>query len=467
MDIWLRSALLAGLSMMIGCQRHPRFDASSSEAFAPRPVAASLDSVHRSGSQQVDSRGVVPQPTGELGLADALSLVLTHSPRLAAYSIDIRVAEAKAVQATRWLNPELGVEVENIAGSGQFSDVDAAETTVSLAQTFPLGGDVARQRDWARTRTRLAHGEYESARLAVLLMATQRFVDALAADRRVELSERELALARTTQKLTVQRVEAGDISPVEKTRVLVPVITAEVALERVRREREAAYRRVATTWGGRTVTFERLIGDLEQVDPLPPVGALVELLNEHPEVARWAAEISGHLAERHLAEAEAVPDLTGRIGVKHDNTDDDVALVVGISLPLPIFDRRRGDILAARLGASAARERQREAELRLEDMLSAAYAQMAGSHDEATALKDRVLPAATQAYDATRRAFDEGKLPFLDVLDAQRTLFDFQSRYIDALARYHTAVAEIEALVGRRLIDLNQSAIPSERESQR
>ncbi len=370
------------------------------------------------------------------------------------------------MQAARWPNPELDLEVENIAGSGSFSGVDSAETTVSLAQTLPLGGDITRRLELAHTRTRLANWEYESARLAVLLEATRRFVDALAADRRIRLAERELELARATQKLTIQRVEAGDVSPVEKSRAVVPVITSEVAMERARREREAAYRRVATTWGGRTVTFDRLVGDMEHISPFPSVDALVELINENPQVARWSAEISQRLAEQRLAEAEAVPDLTGRVGFRHDNAEDDVALVVGISLPLPIFDRRRGDTLAARLGASAARQLQREAELRLEDMLSDAYAQLAGSHDEAMALKARALPAATNAYDATRRAFDEGKLPFLDVLDAQRTLFDLESRYIDALARYHAAVAEIEALIGRRLTDLTQRVAPSDQETQ-
>jgi len=466
LDIWLRSALMVGLSMMIGCQRHPLFDVPSADAFAPRPDAASLERLDQSGSQQAEPRDAPPQPTGDLKLTDALSLALTHSPRLAAYSTDIRVAEARGMQAARWPNPELGVEVENFGGSGRFSGIDSAETTVSLAQTFPLGGDIARRREVAQARTRLANWQYESARLAVLLEATQRFVDALAADRRLELSERELELARATQKLTIQRVEAGDISPVEKARVVVPVITAEVALERARRERAAAYRRVAATWGNRTVTFDRLVGDMEHLDPLPSVDALVDLINENPQVARWAAEISERLAEQRLAEAEAVPDLTGRIGLKHDNADDDVGLVVGLSLPLPIFDRRRSDILAARLGASAARQRQRDAELRLEAMLSEAYAQLAGSHDEATALKARALPAATDAYNATRRAFEEGKLPFLDVLDAQRTLFDLQSRYINALANYHTAAAEIEALIGRRLTDLNQPVIPNEQETQ-
>lgn len=37
-----------------------------------------------------------------------------------------------------------------------------------------------------------------------------------------------------------------------------------------------------------------------------------------------------------------------------------------------------------------------------------------------------------------QRSFDAGQLPFLDVLDAQRTLFEFEQRYLDALVKYYT-----------------------------
>lgn len=455
MNPWLWSASLAGMLVIAGCQTHPLRDSAGPDIPASSGAASLSASLDRTESSSAEPGTESPRPSGELSLADVLSLAVAHHPRLGAYSADVRAAEARAIQAGRWPNPELGVELENIAGSGQFSGIDAAETTLSLAQTFPLGGDIARRRELAEIRTQHADWEYEAARLAVLLEATQRFVNAVAADRRIELAQRELELTQATQRLTLQRVEAGEASPVERTRVIVPVITAEIALQRARRERESAYRRVAMTWGGREVTFEGVRAQLEELDPLPTPQRLVRLINDNPQVAQWATRISDHLAEQRLAEAEAVPDLTGRVGVKHHNEDDDVALVVGIALPLPVFDRRQGDILAARWGATAARKRQRDAELRLESMLSASYADLAGAHDEVVALRDKALPAATDALQATQQAFEEGELPFIDVLDAQRTLFELQTRYVDALVAYHTAAAEIESLIGRRLTELN------------
>ena len=455
MNLPSRLAVAAALLMIVGCQPHP-LDAPGPSR--PTTMQAPVGPPHADESQG----DAAPRPTGDLTLPDASALALVHSPRLRAYATEVRVAEARAIQAGLWSNPEVSIEFENVAGSGRLSGIDAAETTLSLAQTFPLGGDIQRRRKLAGVRTQLTNWEYEAQRLAVLSELTRRFVEAMAADRQIALAEKELELARTTQDITSKRVEAGDASPVEQSRVIVPVITAEVALKRARRERQAAYRRIAASWGAREVTFDHLTADLERLDDPPSLDTVVGLVNQNPNVARWATEISQRIAEQRMAEAETVPDLTGGVGLKHHNEDNEVALVVGISLPLPLFDRRQGDILAARFSAASARQHQRDAELRIESMLSAAYADLAGSYDEAVAMRARAIPAATRAYEATRRAFNEGELPFLDVLDAQRTLFDLQQRYVEALASYHTAVVEIESLIGQPLSDIKPSPTHTE-----
>ncbi len=445
-------AVAAALLMIVGCRPHP-LDAPGPSGSTATQTPAGISNVHADEGQG----DAPPRPTGDLTLSDASATALIHSPRLRVYATDVRIAEARAIQAGLWSDPEVSIELENFAGSGRLSGTAAVETTLSLAQTFPLGGDIQRRRELAGVRRQLTNWDYEAQRLAVLSQLTCRFVEAMAADRRIALAEKELELARATQDITSKRVAAGDASPVEQSRVIVPVITTEVALKRARRERHAAYRRVAASWGGREVTFERVTGDLERLDDPPSLDTLVGLVNQNPSVARWATEISARIAEQRLAEAEAVPDLTGGIGLKHHGEDDEMALVVGISLPLPLFNRRQGDILAARFGAASARQRRRDAELRIESMLSAAYADLAGSYDEAVAMHARAIPAATRAYAATRQAFNEGELPFLDVLDAQRTLFDLQQRYVEALASYHAAVARIESLIGQPLSDIKPS----------
>lgn len=445
---------LALTSALGGCQQDPYLQYDPVEALSREGIAMSDQPAGVSKPAEDQEENKSPRPEGDLTLAGVLSLVLTHSPDLQAYRLDIRVAEARELQARLLPNPEVGLEFENLAGSGDFSGVDALETTLSLAQTIPIGGDTDRRRELAEQDSEVVRWSYEAAKLDVLSQATRLYVMALTADRELSLAQQELELAKATEQITARRVEAGDASPIESTRAVVPVITAEVNLKQAQRERTAAYQRLALMWGGRQVSFDSVQGDLDAVAPIPDADTLVRYINDNPSVAKWAAEMSQQVAKRKLAEAEATPDLTGRVGVKHDAGNDDVALVVGVSLPITVFDRRQGDILATRLGASAAAERRRAAEQRIERMLSAAYSELASSRDAATAFKDKALPAAQEAYEMTQKAFEQGELTLIDVLDAQRTLFDLQRRYLDALRRYHLATTEIETLVGRPVGEL-------------
>ena len=59
-----------------------------------------------------------------------------------------------------------------------------------------------------------------------------------------------------------------------------------------------------------------------------------------------------------------------------------------------------------------------------------------------------ILLGAQSAYEAARKGFEFGKFSFLEVLDAQRTLFQAKTQYIQTLALAHQAEADIQSLLG-------------------
>jgi cobalt-zinc-cadmium efflux system outer membrane protein len=63
-------------------------------------------------------------------------------------------------------------------------------------------------------------------------------------------------------------------------------------------------------------------------------------------------------------------------------------------------------------------------------------------------LREEILPGAQSAYEAAGKGFEAGKFSFLDVLDAQRTLFQAKTQYVRALGDSHRAAADIERIVG-------------------
>ena len=398
----------------------------------------------------------MPSIPNAVTLADALALALEHNPQLQVFDAEVRAAEARVLQAGRWSNPEVEAEIERFAGSGEFSGTERAETTISLAQVLPLGRDVARRREVAETMAELKNWDYRTARVDVLKHVTQRFVRVLAAERRLVLARHNLELAETTARITSERVAAGDASPIEESWAVVPVVTAKLNVNRAIRTRDAALHQLSRTWGVREQQAFSVEGSLDAIRTPPPVETLVSHINQHPKVARWAEEIALRTAEREHAEAMALPDMTARFGIKQEEESGNSALVVGIAFPLPLFDQQRDAIRAAEWDEEAATLRQREAELGVEMMLNDVYVRLINAYEEAMLLRNKGLPAVHRAYEGTRTAFNEGKLHFLEVLDAQRTLFDVKRDYITALANYHIAQADIEALISTRMPNFHE-----------
>jgi outer membrane protein, heavy metal efflux system len=120
-------------------------------------------------------------------------------------------------------------------------------------------------------------------------------------------------------------------------------------------------------------------------------------------------------------------------------------------VPLPVLHRNQGAILEAQYRLAKAEER-RAAVVRVRAALGAAYATLTAAFTEVTTLQQEVLPGAHRVFEATSEGYRQGKFSLLDVLDAQRTLFEARGRYIEALATYHKAVIEVERSIGGELI---------------
>jgi len=116
-----------------------------------------------------------------------------------------------------------------------------------------------------------------------------------------------------------------------------------------------------------------------------------------------------------------------------------------------MFDRNQGGIEEARHNLRKVGEEKRVSDVRIKTELNNAYQVLSVSYLEAMTLKKDVLPAAQLVFDGLSEGYRQGKFRYLDVLDAQRTLFDAQAKYIEALANYHEGSVEVERLIGQRV----------------
>lgn len=385
---------------------------------------------------------------GALTFPEALSLVVRHNPELEIYSLEIRAREAESLQAGLRPNPLLSFETENVFGSGPFSGTDAAESTLSISQTVELGKKRSWRRHLAEAETSVAETDFASAKTDLLARTTDAFIAVLAAQEGLRLSEEMAELAKRVLGTVEERVSAGRGAETEAIRPRIQLREQQLARDKARRHLAATRGALAALMGREGADFGPALGDLSRLSSLPDQAELESLLVESPQIVRRAAEIEHRRRAVRLEEARRIPDLDLGIGVRYLRESEETALVLGVSIPLPVFNRNQGAIAAARSRQTQARFEERNVLLQAKAALGAAWQEMSSARAEAEALRDDIIPASRQALESAEYGYRAGKFGVLDVLDAQRTLVEAQERYLDALSAFHRAASEIERLLG-------------------
>ena len=434
--------------LLLGCGAHQADVAWQEARPLGRDLTISKPPIH---VPTVEESPQLQEPTGTINLRQVLTLALTHNPDLKAFSWAVRAGEAKTLQAGLRPNPELETEIEEFGGSGDLSGFSAIETTIQLGVPIDLGGVRRKQRQIAGLEAELAGWNYETARLDVLTQVNRAFIDVLAAQKVVTLNEELVRLAEQVFNTAKAQVEAGKVSPVQQLRTQVELVNSRIALEASKRGLEGARFVLAATWGSTSPTFEKVEGQFEMAKPIPTVEQLANRIFQNPNIARWTVEIAHRSAAIQLERSRRVPDLSIDGGMKHLSESGDVAFILGLSLPLPLFDRNQGAIREAEYNLAKVFEERKSAEVTVRTALATAYSALSAVASTVSSLKNEVLPSAQGTFDAVTEGYRIGKFDFLEMLDAQRTLFDVKGSYIDALAKYHRAVADVERLVGEPL----------------
>ena len=375
-------------------------------------------------------------------LEDALGRALEQNPEVIALRAELEARDAEVDQAARLVNPELTSAVEHVG-----TDASERETTTSVEQIVELGGDRRARRDVAATTRDLARFDYASKRVEIAARVRSAFAGVLAGQERLAIARENLKLVQDAAGAIRERVAAGKVSPIEETRAAVAVATERLALRRAETELELARRRLAAAWGSDTSDFDSVAGALG-VRELPPPEMLHAALERHPDLARWTSEIAEREAVVRLEQARSVPDLRASVGHRTYESADDAALVGGIAIPLPLFDRNRGAIAAARLRVERAREEQRAARVRLQREADEAHRRAATVAGEVETLRTEIVPAAQSVYDAIAEGYRLGKFGYLEVLDARRVLADARLQLVRALEELELARVEIDRLMG-------------------
>jgi cobalt-zinc-cadmium efflux system outer membrane protein len=376
-----------------------------------------------------------------LSLPGAIATAFAQNPELAAARWEIGVAEGDRVQAGLIPNPELSWEVEDTRRN-------TSTTTVLLSQTLELGGKRGARIDLATRGQSAAQIELERRANDLRADVMQAFYAAARAQTGVQLAQASQQLAERGLAVAQGRIRAGKSSPVEATRAEVQLAETRLQVKRAETVRASSYRELATAMGAATPAFERLEVEPLTTDALPPAPPLLAVLNQSAPMRLAEAQIARQEAALGSERAQRIPDLTVSVGSQYAREDRERVNVVGVSMPLPLFNRNQGNVLSASRRADQARDLRNAVELRLRSQVESALDLWVTASREVEAFNQVILPSAQNAVDTATRGFEMGKFGFLEVLDAQRTLIEARGQYLQSLAMATDAQVSVARIYG-------------------
>lgn len=384
--------------------------------------------------------------TAILSLDSAISKALQGSPILAGAQASLSAAQGIERQSALFTNPEIAIEAENLAGSGPYRGADSAEYTYSLSQKVELGGKRSSRRSVAGAERLATTQNLRAVRLDVIRDTTIAYGQALAAAEKLKLVEAREALAKEVFENVNQRVGAARDPLIYRNQAEVALATTTLERQNAQRDVQLAWRKLSALWGEGALT-QRLDSTTLSIIPKPQALDVYQAhLAESPDLQRYQNLRDAREATLRLEKAQSIPDPALSVGVRDFRESGHQAMVLGVSMPIPVFDRNQGNISRAGADVVQAEQAARQARLQAEQDLHQAWQDWQSAHSEAQQLRQRIIPSAEEALKLSRQGYERGRFSFLEVLNAQRTLAEAQEQTINAGLRQLTAKATVERL---------------------
>ena len=352
-------------------------------------------------------------------------------------------AAARAQQARALPNPSIAYDRENVYGTGPYSGVGNAETTLTINQPLELFGQRSARIQAARSEANVADLRREQARWLVAGRLALAYAQAEAGARRHDLATEALSLTEQDARGVAAMVEQGREAPLRDIQARSEVESARAAVDEASALRDAAFARLSA------------IALLDR--PVQAIGA--SLLDRAPGTpqAGDADPLAVQVAQAELVTAgrlvtverrRARPDVNASLGMRRYRDTDDEAFTVGIELTVPLFDRNRGGIRAAYAEERAAEARliAQQQEARAGRFAAVAALAASGSRTRAA---DNGVAAAEEAYRLSRIGFEAGRISQLELRSTRAALIASRNAAVDARIARVRAEIDLARLEGR------------------
>ncbi len=428
---------------VIGCATppQPRFDTQTPP---PPREKRSLSSPITQASHTEPAGKTAPAEPAATPVDEWAQLALSKNPRLGKATFAVDAAQGKYVQAGLYPNPNLAAnwdEIGDRTGPGGILNVPRFTQEIVTAKKLSLSQAVA------ATEVNQATLALLRERYAVLGTVREAFYDLYALERRIAVLDELVKLADEATKTSKILLENKQIARLDQVQLEVELSRFRSQAEAARRELPGARRRLAAVVGDSRLPIGPAAGPYEEVPTYEQERTLEVVLATHPDVRTAMVGVERAQAAVRRAEVEPIPNVTFTTGYirQFENRSHDFQL--GLSAPIPVWNRNQGNIRAAKAELGMALQEVGRTENDLTERVATASRAYAAATKLAAQYRDDILPKAEETYKLSLEAFKGGQFEYLRVIQAQRAVAEARLEYNRALGDAWKASAELSSLL--------------------
>jgi cobalt-zinc-cadmium efflux system outer membrane protein len=324
----------------------------------------------------------------------------------------------------------------------------------SLSQLVELGGKRGRRIDVARNELRLTELDLDAALRTLRHDLRAAYFGLTLARNNYDLGQQALTQAKELADIARERFEAGDISQFE-------VLQANLGVDRATNDLD----RLANAERIARATMNQLLNrapdaplDLRdslfaRLATVSTADLIARSLSQNVELRTAEQQIATEQSRLKLARAQRVPDLTLEPGLEtlDSSFPNRPGFKMQVTVPLPIFNRGRGDIAKSSAMLEQLQAERDAARQRIASEIARAALNVESARKQVEFYETKLLPDAERVRELANEAYRIGQTSLLSVIDATRNAREARQAYLQALFDYQTALADLEQAAGVKM----------------
>ncbi|TLY18394.1 MAG: TolC family protein [Nitrospirae bacterium] len=392
-------------------------------------------------------------PRETVALPDLIKEALARNPEILAARKQWEAAANRVAQASSLDDPTLQVQLWNFPET--FNVTKTQNSIFGVSQTFPFPGKLALKGEVASRSADMTEQALRAKERDLIARLKQAYYDLFLEHKAIQIHHEQIDLLKQFFEIANAKFRTGKGSQVDVLKAQVELSTLHQQLPSLEQRRDTAQAKLNTLLD-RDPRFpldppqvphdQRFTKDLEELFQIA--------ITARPELKAGELAVQRNERARALAQRQYYPDFHLAFQrFQNFNANDGFGAVVSINMPFAFWTKPKYDagVQEASAAVVAARADLHTAENLTRFQIRDLLAKVRANWEVAVLYRTTVLPQAEQGVEAARAGYRTGRASFLDLIEADRALREFQLAYYRALVEREDRLADLEQVVGTEL----------------